>query len=61
MKRLTKIFSFTTSICLKNVLGKNLENVFSEGELIKKQILHVFFRKQFWGRNFWKCFDKYLS
>ena len=33
MKRLTKIFSFTTAICLKNVLGKSLENVFFEGAI----------------------------
>ena len=35
----------------------NFENVFFVGAILKM----YFLREQFWGRNFWKYFDKYLS
>lgn len=68
MKRLTKIFSFTTAICLKNVLGKSLENVVFEGAILKEQLWiclfwlsnfkNIFFKKMsFWESNF----NKYLT
>ena len=57
MKRFTKIFSFTAAICLKNVLGKNFENLFFEGAIFLKKL----FKNIFLGNNFEEeVFEKVL-